>query len=225
MTMRDLGRKVERKNWSRTPESPAQLPADTLADLKTSKNTLSFWLCDREDTNSIEKVAIALASVRQRIDPIDVALADRQKFINDNIELVATPGNSLVKSINDRHRDAVKLDAIKICQIASILMGEIEQGQLTRIAAVDVGKLLLKAIENDEISPDTVSPELRKSLIDFAQKQAITTKLSDKQERQLKVSWTGKEVDSYDMANRKAAERHIPLEEFAKQAIASFISE
>lgn len=177
-TMADLARKIERKYWNRAADLPNEVPAETLIDLKARGNTLSFWLCDRSDTSSIERAALAVASTWDRLDDVDMTWVKEADLVSDAIEVIASEGDSLFSGSNALHRDAAKLTATKLCKIAERIINEYDLAQTHRVPAFDVANKLLAAIENEEIEPTKLHPKLKGKLIEMAKKYNIETKLT-----------------------------------------------
>lgn len=71
-----LSRKFSRSKWEGCdPYKPDEIPADAItSDLRTSANTLSFWICTDEEVarRDLRTTVLAMAANYERLDKIDV---------------------------------------------------------------------------------------------------------------------------------------------------------
>jgi hypothetical protein len=93
------------------------MPADPLADLNTESNKLSAWLIE-DDLSNLERVSVALAAGRDRIDDFDYALFDQRLLKELNIDMLDTRGTTPDAEANSWHRDLVHLSAERLGELA-----------------------------------------------------------------------------------------------------------
>ena len=69
-----LVRKITRAKWGSNSElSAGEISADAVTgDLRTQRNSLSFWRCRAETNGDVEDVALAIAAARDQVDTIDI---------------------------------------------------------------------------------------------------------------------------------------------------------
>jgi len=67
------------------------------------------------------EACLALATSAQKIEKIDIALVDREAFKNKKISVEQNPGNTLVKSLIDKHVDITSLDIHKLVSVAKLV--------------------------------------------------------------------------------------------------------
>lgn len=85
------------------------LDSDSIKDLKTTNETLSFWEWpDENEREEKGKVALAMAMTKDKIDEIYIYLIDTDKvaeYENWVIEVKEKIGDTRFKAMQDRHRD------------------------------------------------------------------------------------------------------------------------
>ncbi len=116
-------RKISQAKWlEQETLEPGAIAADAVTtDLRTNSNGLSLWICeDPTDRNELHQVVIALGSVRERPDKIDLVWLNRGDVESAGIRLNETPGNTNVRSLQSLHLDAVCLDLSRLNKPASL---------------------------------------------------------------------------------------------------------
>jgi hypothetical protein len=165
-----LVRKINRAKWqSKHGVKNGEIPADAVtAELRTSENALSFWLCDRSDRASVCEAALAIAAGFDRPDKIDVVWFPVSKLEDEGLQLVDTEGRTPVKSWVEKHKDATSLDYSRLGTIADCVKRAIQQGNWLRLTRKEVLQLLRDTAQKGELAFDQLSDKLRAGLSDTA---------------------------------------------------------
>jgi len=111
-----------------------KLDADTITDLKTSKNRLSIWRYE----NKIEKIGAILAmfSKNKTIDSICAISMD--EALLKEFAIVDKKANSLFEQFDHLHRDITQLQNQRLSELALILIGEINKKHFEVIKKDDI---------------------------------------------------------------------------------------
>lgn len=159
-----LVRKIARAKWSSEDDSSARvISADAVTgDLRTQGNTLSFWMCPSGADSDVEEAALAIAATWDSLGKLDLVWLATCDLEEDGHALQKTPGTTPVTDLVERHVDLCKLDYASLGKIAQRIDMAIVTGRYRRLTRKHVHDLLVKAVEQDRISPDKLSPGLQK---------------------------------------------------------------
>lgn len=163
-----LARKITRAKWNPQKDlSKGEIAADAVtADLRTQKNSLSFWQCqeDENGTIDIEDATLAIAAAGDRIDKIDIVWLTSNELRNDGQDLKNTKGRTHIAELANRHVDVCKLDYNRLGKIAHCVLNSIEKQRCKRFTKKDVKKLLATAVKKGRIKLDDLSDKIRREI-------------------------------------------------------------
>jgi hypothetical protein len=158
-----LGRKLQRERWDNGQEgiAPGEIPADAITlDLKTEENALSFWEFDNVE-EALRETALAFSSACGSLSPVGVALIERSKFDRGGLALVASPGDTRVPDLVDKHRDCRGLDGSRLLAVARVVTESLSnERNFYRFTRDEVKKLLGEAIAAGRLTASDLKPEL-----------------------------------------------------------------
>lgn len=161
-----LARKITRAKWHSEDSSPTrEITADAVTgDLRTQGNTLSFWMClsGTDGDLDIEEAALAIAATWDRLDKLDLVWLAIHDIKADGHTLKETPGETPVADLVERHVDLCNLDYVRLGKVARRVAMAIVVKQYRRLTKKSVQDLLVKAVDQNRISPDQLSAGLRK---------------------------------------------------------------
>jgi hypothetical protein len=159
-----LARSVSAAKWrSRENIAPDQVPADGVgADLRTSDNELSFWLCDAGVQGSLEEVVPLLASTRDQVQRMDLVWLPADEVDGMRIGVRPTPGATPVVSLNNRHRDLTGIDLSRLFLLAEGVAQSIGGERIRRFTERQVLAILAQAVQRGFVQPQG----LKKSIAD-----------------------------------------------------------
>jgi hypothetical protein len=159
-------RKITRSKWdSRAGLAIGETPADVAADLRTTENKLSVWLCNTPpDHAEGDDIVLALATAGDRIDRVDIAWVDRVELEQLGLPLVPSPGRTPVTDLQSQHEDVVRLDIVRLGALAKVLERAIQNNQVRRVSAQQVTKLIRSAIERQRLRIDHLPEGMRAKL-------------------------------------------------------------
>ena len=125
-----LTRKITRAKWEASEAlGKGEIPADAMsADLRTTGNTLSFWNCATGEDHEIRKAVLALASVAERADRMDVAWIEKAAVDEHGIATMRTPGRTPVDCLQETHVDLIRLDVRRLGRVAELVSEAIDNG-------------------------------------------------------------------------------------------------
>ena len=115
-----LIRKVTRAKWDPNSElSVGEISADAVTrDLRTQRNSLSFWRCRMETNGDVKDVALAIAAARDQVDTIDIVWLAEDELRTDGQRLRNSEGRTPVTELVGLHVDVYRLDYVRLGQIA-----------------------------------------------------------------------------------------------------------
>jgi hypothetical protein len=133
------------------------IPSDCLADLNTSRCTLSLWQV-HDDRSNVGVIAVAVATTRDVAANFDYTLVDHNRVAAIG-DLKRTQGESPnVQANNDWHWDLSALSTQKLGELAAAMY---EFGSPMRIIRRDVENLIREALRRGEIDHSRVNEKLR----------------------------------------------------------------
>lgn len=158
-----LARSVSTAKWrARLHIAEHEIPADAVtSDMRTGDNTLSFWLYDPDKDGSLDDVALALASVRDHIQRLDLVWLEHQQIEQMNLKIAATPGDTPARHLQQNHRDVVGIDVARLADLARGVADAVSNNQTRRFTERQIQQLLHKAAEENLIARS----ELKQSVV------------------------------------------------------------
>ena len=155
-----LARRVNRPTWLRkTPGGAPGPSADALtSDLATSSNRLSWWVVDE----SRDDIAIAIASGRDSISHVDLAILAVEDVEGLDISWEMTNGETPYALANDQHCDFRNLSAQALGRLADHVHANAKA--IERIRESHVRDLLIAAIGQGHLDPGRLRCQLLASL-------------------------------------------------------------
>ena len=161
-----LVRKVTRAKWSGGEGlADSEIPADGVtADLRTQRNSLSFWRCPTDAQGELDDLALAIAAGRDFLDKLEFVWLDDDELTADGLGLNDTPGRTPVTELSESHVDVTQLDYMRLGTIARRIHAAIEDNCYRRLTRRSVKNLIADAIEQDRIDTDALSPKLREQV-------------------------------------------------------------
>lgn len=167
-----LVRKIARAKWDSKEFPVEKIQADAITvDLRTRKNTLSFWKSPVADENSINDVALAMAATAIKLDPIDLVWFP-YKNLREELEWKDTPGKTPFEEMVTQHIDACQLDYKALGEIAHCIAAAIKKQQRKRLAPRAIANLLASAVRGERIRLDQLNERVRESVSGALQKTA-----------------------------------------------------
>lgn len=160
-----LLRMVQRQKWEPTQDLGLnEIAADAVtADLRTTRNSLSFWRGD-DDSAAVEQVALAVATSRDKLDRIDIAWMPENLFDECTLPLEASKGVTPIQSLRSRHVDVIRLDVSRLGTVAAIVQQGVRNGQCRRFSKAQVSELVKKAVENDLVRLESLPSGIQQGI-------------------------------------------------------------
>ena len=154
-----LARNVRNGRWTRSVSTGAVGPcADALTrDLETNNDKMSWWIADNP-----EIIATAIASTREAIANVDLALVDETDLGRLRITWEPTTGKTPYGAANEHHCDLLNLSADSVARLAKHIHSV--RNEIARFSRGEMVSLLTKAIERDELRLEQLKARLVCSL-------------------------------------------------------------
>jgi len=162
--MQFVVRKIDLGKWFQTDIANGRPPsADACTGcLRTQKNALSLWAVQNEA--DADEGVLAQVTVFDHLDTIDIVFLEKSDVEAAELNLVATPGRTLVADLKDRHRDIIDLDYVSLGVVANLIITKIREGAVKRYTKGDLKQLLKTALEMGRLTLAELNPNLSKKL-------------------------------------------------------------
>jgi hypothetical protein len=139
------------------------IPADPLNDVRTQDNALSVWLVD-DGKQNLNRVALAIAATRQRVDKLDYLLFDLQILSDSDVETCKSRGTTPDEQVNDWHLDLVELSGLELVSLVrAILTSDYETG---RFLPKEVVELLKDAVKAGQINQEKLNKGIKSAIVE-----------------------------------------------------------
>jgi hypothetical protein len=144
-------RAIRQQRWFTSPAiawlPPGELQADALLDLKTDGNELSIFEVD--DLSNAERIAVAIAAKRERLDVLDYVIFDGEPFSALGVHIKKIAGTTPDVTVNGVHYHVYELTARRLIEVAHI----VAQRQRVRILRKRVKDLLKDGVAAGRLDP------------------------------------------------------------------------
>ena len=143
----------------------ASIPADAVTScLRTTSNTLSFWMCELSE-ESIEEGVLALAADFSEVNPVHVVIFAWSELAD--LDLRRSPGNTKIARLVETHVDVENLSLHSQALVAARLANLVRNYREARCRSYPTGRvlsLLLRAVTRGDIRLEDLKPKLRKGV-------------------------------------------------------------
>jgi hypothetical protein len=136
--------------------APLDLPADAIADLRTTDNALSVFEVTEAISAERSAIALAAAPVKKEPDHIAYAVFDSAAVEALGIAITKTPGDTIDAVVNQLHYDLQVGTAGKLLNLAALIASV----PIVPVTKKRVGELLKAGFENGHLD-HTRNPPLR----------------------------------------------------------------
>lgn len=155
--------------WSHTRAVNRSNPTiwgDAIADLKTTKNTLSTWIANTDE--QFEDAIVAIALGREKVDKIAYVLIDESDLKQLEIETsddVIGSADGLDEELLKHHRDLIELDVAHLGSLAEhILKLSEDETRWDYVTEDEVNELLEKYKAAQKINVQIMNKKLKEKL-------------------------------------------------------------
>lgn len=161
-----LIRKIKRAKWQEIVDKDNKL--DTSADaitncLKTFNNDLSVWKIDSMSDLNSAILCLITGSQQSSLSKIDYIFFDEETLIKNGLILNETPGDTVIDSLKNLHRDISQLTYSKLGIIKTLIIEFLEKNDDHFFSRADLKKLLKSAIDEGIVKIEDLNKELIKN--------------------------------------------------------------
>lgn len=141
-------------------------PADSVTDLKTTRNKLSVWKAsDDEETND---AIVALALGRQSLDKLCFVYLDEDYLKTIGIEALqdepgSAPGIESVVILN-RHMNLQQIDYTRLGKLTEYIFKQLDEDNCVYKTKKELSDLLVAYKDNGIVTPGNMNDRLRSKL-------------------------------------------------------------
>ena len=146
-------------------EDPS-FPADSVTDLKTTRNKLSVWKASDDDETNDAIVALALG--RQSLDKLCFVYLDENDLKRIGIDaLQDEPGNAPgieSNAILNRHMNLQQIDYTRLGKLTEYIFKQLDDDNCVYKTKKELSELLLEYKERGLVNPGIMNNKLREKL-------------------------------------------------------------
>lgn len=163
-----LVRKIARAKWPDVICPMDGIQGDAISDLRTRGNTLSVWRIDGLEELDEAILALAASSQTSAIENMCVVWIPEEEFVKNGILIDdGIKGDTIVKDLEETHRDLIQINYRSLGIISEIIMNEVISNHYKRVGKGAVKKALVQAYLahriTENICTDTLLGEVRKA--------------------------------------------------------------
>ncbi len=161
-----LVRKINKAKWQEVHDlDPGEMPADPVtSDLRTTDNRLSLWAVPSDDPASIEQVVIAMCTTFDSLCTVDFVCLEKNDFDNQGVQIRHSPGETHITDLQETHRDAVRLDLVRLGKFADIVKKAVDLDRVTRFTKSKVKNIILSAIHTNRLAVSELKEHVKKEI-------------------------------------------------------------
>lgn len=169
-----LGRKFTSSKWTELEDSVC---ADGVTYcLRTSGNTLSFWVANDLDEKAVKDIVLAFVANGDKIEKQEIVLINESFFKENGLEILDTDGNTKVDDLIKSHKDIISLNLRKLEIISNEILAQVKAlsqvpdehlNEFLTIRMFDkneVKEILLEAIKENRLKENLLTEKLRAKL-------------------------------------------------------------
>lgn len=136
------------------------------ACLKTHENTLSTWVVENVDEESLKKAVIALFTNNKqtKLNKVDIVYFPTNMLEEKNLELEDYPGDTVVKEYVDSHKNISNLSYDKLGKFGEIILDCLKSERHILMNEKKVKRIILEAIDRNIIKPKDLHLEMQEYL-------------------------------------------------------------
>ncbi|MBB1150791.1 hypothetical protein H4K35_11805 [Myroides sp. NP-2] len=159
-----LVRRINRAKWGQNcnENDLEDSSADAITNcLKTNNNDLSVWRI--ESIDQLENALLALITSKQqsKLSTLHYVLIDEELLKANDLNLSETPGDTVIESLKDSHRDINNLTYSRLGKMKNIILNCLnEDDKYNFITKSKLKAFLKKAIADGKIQRDILNSDL-----------------------------------------------------------------
>ena len=169
-----LCRKISSAKWEKKDYlAESEISADAITvDMRTSESRLSFWICNR-DNSDWKEAALALAANMEKLETFHLLLLEQSDLDEGKFPVVKTDGNTRVRDLVQRHRDMERLDTVRLCELAMKIVRRVRETPINNIETVtkaEMRKILKNAVELGRVKLEDFDEKRQRKLLEALRK-------------------------------------------------------
>lgn len=154
-----LIRRINRAKWDETQDG--EVSADAITnDLKTYQNDLSVWLISNQQELDKAVLALVTGAKQTKLSTLHIVLIDEDLIASNGLDLKETPGDTVVTSLINSHRDIGNLTYSKLGTVKNLILDGIKNDNYALFTKKQLKDLVKSAIESGELIKDNLNTEL-----------------------------------------------------------------
>ena len=161
-----VARKIARAKWDDAEgKELVDFPSDAVtSDLRTQRNSLSFWKCGDANLEDLRRAVLAVATGGKNVERFDVAWIPVSELKAVDVPLAETTGNTPVACLRDQHIDASELTYGRIGRLATLVRDSIFANRFRRFTKKEVKQIIADAVSRKEIAMDDLSVGIQSAM-------------------------------------------------------------
>lgn len=157
-----LVRRINRAKWDQVDILNDDSSADAITlCLKTTNNDLSTWLVDSEDDIDTAVLALITGTRQDNLSTIHIVYFDESLISAKKLNLNDTPGDTLISSFKDKHRDISGLTYSSLGNVKDIVLDCLRNDRFKTITRANLKKMLTSSIEKGLLEKSNLSDDIQ----------------------------------------------------------------
>ena len=146
-----LVRKISRGKWPEKCCKIEELKSDAIADLRSTKNTLSFWLI--ETLEELDNAILAISTGEKKSDiETTVVICLEETVLKSKFDIECSEGDTSIENLKSTHRDLANLTYKSLGDLATLILESLENEAICkRYSKSEVAKVLVAAYKDKRL--------------------------------------------------------------------------
>ena len=157
-------RKISLAKWPNELIPRSDYPADSISDLRTSQNRLSFWVIDSINHLQIAIIALATAPLNNKLEKMQLLWIDESDLKKEGFAIKQSDGETAAVVYKETHRDIDNLTYHSLGVMAEIIVHAIHKENYRIIKTPDVKEFVRQAYIKGDIDLNRCNPGIAEVL-------------------------------------------------------------
>ena len=154
-----LIRRISRAKWEEVEQG--EVSADAITnDLKTFQNELSVWLIPNKKELKKAVLALITGAKQTKLSTLHLVLIEEKLVKSNSLVLNTTKGDTVIKSLQNLHRDIGDLTYSKLGTIKDLILNCIKSNSYALYTKRQLKDLVKSAIESGELLKENLNHNL-----------------------------------------------------------------
>ncbi|GAB5494644.1 MAG: hypothetical protein Phog2KO_48590 [Phototrophicaceae bacterium] len=141
-----------------------EIPSDPLADFTTKQGALSIYVLTNSETETITRVAAAIASTSSSLSNLDYVVIEVEELDQFDFMIESKPATTPDDDVNNMHYDIINLSAQKLVSLTKLFWNNFSQENFGRIPEQIILEQIIFGISQGYMNKQKIKIKSRKLL-------------------------------------------------------------